>query len=80
MCLTDRRIEVFFRDFDEGAITLEARFWIDFERQRDYAIARSEAIVAIRDGLATIGVQIPYPAIALHDLRTTTTDRASHGT
>src|SRR5690606_370419 len=42
-----KEVEVFFEDFGESYITVVIRFWLQYARQSDYVLARSEPIVTI---------------------------------
>jgi small-conductance mechanosensitive channel len=54
-------VEIFFTEFSDSAISFVARFWIDFNRQRDFVAARSEALMAVKEAFDREGIVIPFP-------------------
>ena len=61
----EREVEVFFTALGEGAVRLVVRFWVHYERQRDFLEARSQAIQRIKAAFDENGVTIPYPVRTL---------------
>ncbi|HEX7181059.1 MAG TPA: mechanosensitive ion channel family protein [Thermoanaerobaculia bacterium] len=59
--LPDREIELFYEEFGESSIDFSIRFWIEFKRQTDYLLARSEAILRIKEAFDANGITIPFP-------------------
>ncbi len=59
--LVERGVDVFYTGFGDSSINFEARFWINFSRQRDFVSARSEAVIAIKQALDANGLHIPFP-------------------
>ena len=58
----DTEVEAFFEEFGDSAITLVARFWIDFtSQQADYLQARSEAIERLKSAFDQNGITIRSP-------------------
>jgi small conductance mechanosensitive channel len=56
-----REIEVFLTSFGDSAITMVVRIWVDYERQRDFLEARSQAIERIKAAFDGNGITIPFP-------------------
>ena len=54
-------VEVFFAEFGDSSVDLDARFWIPFRRQTDYLKARSEAIERLKAAFDRAGITIPFP-------------------
>ncbi len=61
VCDRARSVEFFYDDFGESSINFEIRFWIPFERQQDYLVARSEAIMRIKQAFDENDITIPFP-------------------
>lgn len=59
--LKDRPLELFFKEFGDSSINFVLRFWIKFERQRDFRHATSEAIIRIKRAYDENGITIPFP-------------------
>jgi len=59
--LPDREVELFYEEFGESSIDFVVRFWINFEKQKDYLEARSDAILRIKTAFDAAGITIPYP-------------------
>ena len=59
--IDERDIEIFFTGFGDSSINFHLRFWIDTVRQIDYNIARSDAIIALKEAFDAQGVTIPFP-------------------
>ncbi len=57
----DREVEVFFEEFGNSSINLEARVWITYARNRAYAKARHQAVKAIKAAFDENGITIPFP-------------------
>jgi small-conductance mechanosensitive channel len=56
-----REVEVFCTAFGESAVRMVVRIWVDYERQRDFLEARSQAIERIKAAFDANGVTIPFP-------------------
>jgi small-conductance mechanosensitive channel len=56
-----RDIEVFYTAVADSAIKMIVRIWVDYERQRDFLEARSQAIQRIKAAFDQNGVTMPYP-------------------
>lgn len=62
----DTEVELFFEDLSDSAISLVARFWIDFtSRQSDYLRAKSEAIERLKKAFDQNGITMPFPTRTL---------------
>ncbi len=59
--LPDRSIDVFYKEFGDSSINLEARVWLDYKRNRVYAKSRHEAIKAIKAAFDENAITIPFP-------------------
>jgi small conductance mechanosensitive channel len=56
-----REIEVFYTGFQDHAIAMVVRIWVDYQRQRDFLEARSQAIQRIKAAFDANGITIPFP-------------------
>lgn len=56
-----RPVELFYEAFGDSAINFTLRFWIDFRTQPDYLLARSDAIMRIKEAFDANGITIPFP-------------------
>jgi len=63
--LPDREVELFYEEFAESSISFSVRFWINFEAQKEYLAARSDAIVRIKQAFDAEGITIPFPTRTL---------------
>ncbi|HEX4961850.1 MAG TPA: mechanosensitive ion channel family protein [Thermoanaerobaculia bacterium] len=62
----DTEVELYFEEFGESTINLEARFWIDFvAKQSDYLKARSDAIERVKRAYDDNGISLPFPTRTL---------------
>ena len=61
----EREVELFYEEFAESGVDFTIRFWIPFEKQKDYLAARSEAIIRIKQAFDANGITIPYPVRTL---------------
>ena len=61
MCLNVPAPNVVSSGFDDSAILLEVRFWIDKPSRRRFVKARSAAVDAITDAFREEGIKIPFP-------------------
>ncbi len=59
--VSDRPVEVFFREFGDSSINLVVRFWVEFEGVKDELAAESAAIKAIKRAFDGAGISIPFP-------------------
>lgn len=57
----DQPTEVVFTDFGASSINLSAAFWMDYQKNRTFLIARHNAILAINKAYKENGIQIPFP-------------------
>ena len=55
------RVEVYFTGFGSSSINFVGRLWIDFQEQRDFLDARSEAITAVKRAFDANDIVIPFP-------------------
>ncbi len=53
--------EVYFNEFSDSSINLEARFWIEYSHNAQFLSAKSEAILAIKRAYDKEGITIPFP-------------------
>ncbi|HWN41596.1 MAG TPA: mechanosensitive ion channel [Thermoanaerobaculia bacterium] len=67
--LPDREVELFYEEFAESSIDFSVRFWINFEAQKEYLAARSDAIVRIKQAFDAEGITIPFPTRTLEFAR-----------
>jgi small conductance mechanosensitive channel len=56
-----RETEVFYEGFGDSSINFALRFWIAFEAERDYLLARSEAVKRIKQAFDEADITIPFP-------------------
>lgn len=56
-----RDVDVYFTGFGSSSIELIARFWIDYEHQRDFLGARSAAVQAVKKAFDANDIVIPFP-------------------
>lgn len=56
-----REVEVFYTAVADSAIMMVVRIWVDYERQRDFLEARSQAIQGIKAAFDANGITIPFP-------------------
>jgi small conductance mechanosensitive channel len=64
----DREVEFYWNRFTGNGMAFSIYCWIDFQKEHDYRIARSEAIVAIRSAFNDAGivmVALPAPPAAV---------------
>ncbi len=61
VCKQNKNPQVFFKEFGDGSINFEARFWIDYSSQADYWGATSDAIIAIKKCFDQNNITIPFP-------------------
>lgn len=59
--MTDRDVELFYTEFGDSSINFSVRFWIPYDRQRDFMRARSDAIMRIKKAFDEEGITIPFP-------------------
>ncbi len=59
--LDGRPVELFFEEFGDSSINFVVRFWVDFDRQPDFLVARSEAIERLKKAFDEAGLTIPFP-------------------
>lgn len=63
--LPDREVELFYEEFADSAVNFIVRFWIPFQKQKEYLEARSEAIIRIKKAFDAAGILIPFPTRTL---------------
>lgn len=63
--LPERPVELYYEEIGRSAINLVIRFWIPFSKQADYLVARSEAIVRIKQAFDAEGITMPFPTRTL---------------
>jgi small conductance mechanosensitive channel len=56
-----REVEVFYTEVADSAIMMVVRIWVEYEKQRDFLEARSQAIQRIKAAFDANGVTIPFP-------------------
>ncbi|HEX5043888.1 MAG TPA: mechanosensitive ion channel [Candidatus Polarisedimenticolaceae bacterium] len=56
-----REVEVFYTAVADSAIMMVVRIWVEYEKQRDFLEARSQAIQRIKAAFDAHGVTIPFP-------------------
>jgi len=54
-------IDVFFTDFGDSSINLEARVWVDYPNHRNFLITKSVAIKTIKSTFDKNDISIPFP-------------------
>jgi small conductance mechanosensitive channel len=60
-----RDVEVFYTAMGDSAVRMIVRIWVEYEKQRDFLEARSQAIQRIKAAFDANGVTIPYPVRTL---------------
>ena len=58
---TSKPVEVFFSEFGDSSINFTLRFWLDMAEQKNYLLAKSDAIIAIKKAFDAEGINIPFP-------------------
>lgn len=58
-------VELFYEEFADSSIDFTIRFWIQFEKQKDYLAARSDAIIRIKKAFDAAGIALPFPTRTL---------------
>ncbi|MDQ3099980.1 MAG: mechanosensitive ion channel family protein [Bacteroidota bacterium] len=59
--LLEQEIDLFYLSFEDDAIELEVRFWIQALGNKHYQRMRSNAIMAIKSAFDRAGIVIPFP-------------------
>ncbi len=59
--ISDKSTEVFFEEFGDSSINLEARVWIKYPANMNYLSARHQAIINIKDAFDQNSINIPFP-------------------
>lgn len=69
--IKDKPHRLYYKEFADFSINLEASFWIKFKQQRDLDLAVSDAIRLIKKAYDANGIVIPFPirTIELEDKR-----------
>ncbi len=57
----NRAVEFFYEEFGDSSINFVVRFWISFDKQKDFLGARSDAIQRIKKAFDQNGITIPFP-------------------
>jgi small conductance mechanosensitive channel len=57
----ERPVELFYEGFGDSSINFTLRFWIDFKTQPDYLLARSDAVMRIKEAFDANDITIPFP-------------------
>ena len=60
-----RDVEVYYTTLAESAVRMMVRIWVEYEKQRDFLEARSQAIQRIKAAFDENGVTMPYPVRTL---------------
>ena len=60
-----RDVEVFYTEVADSAILMVVRIWVEYDKQRDFLEARSQAIQRIKAAFDGNGVTIPFPIRSL---------------
>jgi len=60
-----RDVEVYYTSLAESAVRMMVRIWVQYEKQRDFLEARSQAIQRIKAAFDQNGVTMPYPVRTL---------------
>ena len=59
--IADKEIDVFFTEFGDSSINLEARVWVEYPNHRNFLITRSAAIKKIKSVFDENDIMIPFP-------------------
>lgn len=59
--IAGRPVELVYTAFGNSSIDFELRFWIRYRVQRDFFVARSEAIIRLKRAFDEAGITIPFP-------------------
>lgn len=59
--LPQEDISLYYKEFGDSSINFVVRFWINFAKQPNYLIAKSEAIMAIKKTYDQNDIMIPFP-------------------
>ena len=59
--IPNKEIDVFFTEFGDSSINLEARVWVEYPNHRNFLITRSEAIKKIKSVFDENDIMIPFP-------------------
>lgn len=54
-------VRVYYDKFDSSSINFILMFWVDYLKETDYLMARSEAIKSIKKAFDKNGITIPFP-------------------
>ncbi len=54
-------VEVYFEEFGDSSINLNARFWIDYPNNASYLQAKHDAIKKLKKAYDNNGISIPFP-------------------
>ncbi|MFK7937638.1 MAG: mechanosensitive ion channel family protein [Saprospiraceae bacterium] len=56
-----RPIDFYYTEFGDSSINFTIRFWLSDSRQSDFLVARSSAIVALKNAFDQQDISIPFP-------------------
>lgn len=59
--IVKKDIDIFFTEFGDSSINLEARVWVEYPNHRNFLITRSEAIKKIKTVFDENDIIIPFP-------------------
>lgn len=59
--LVEKPVEVYWTDFGDSSINGILRFWQPISSQKDFLLARSQAIVSIKEAFDREDIMIPFP-------------------
>ncbi len=57
----NEEVEFMYNEFGDSSINFMVRFWIDATKNRDFLVARNEAIIAIKKAYDGKDINIPFP-------------------
>lgn len=59
--LTEKPIEVFFKEFGNSSINFDVRFWVNYSNHVNYLKSRHQAVIEIKKAFDNKGITIPFP-------------------
>lgn len=59
--LQEDDLSLYYKEFGDSSINFVIRFWINFKKQPNYLLAKSEAIMAIKKTYDENDIMIPFP-------------------
>ena len=63
--LKNEEIDFYYTEIASSTFNFEVRFWIEFNHQRDYLMARSEIIMRIKKRFEKENISIAYSVMSL---------------